>query len=375
MNDAHLNTRQAAPRGGISFWPMLLRRWWLLALATAAVVAAAYAVVNAQSESNTARALTVVPAGSTSNAPGSATDAEQLAATYAALIPEDDALARQVARRLDMSPAEARDRLGVVNTADTALLELTFKDADPAVALAGARALAELATDGGSPNIPPKTLNMARAPVEAVDASPGDGRSSLLLGILLGLFVGAVAMVFLERADARADDPADLEDALGVPATRLTKRTLGSQVALAEHWRTAASHEPASVAFVPVSGRGEAAAESAAEALATAAWQRGLRVGTRAPGEQVREPLPVAIGAEEQPGDTGLDLAIMPTARPGGEPSGESVGISSDVVVMVVRKGDRLRAARERAQALASFGIEVERILFVAGNLRVARDA
>lgn len=375
MNETQTQTERPTPRGGIRLWPMLRRRWWLLVIATAAVVLAAYSVVNAQSESHTARALTLVPAGSTSNAPGSATDAEQLAATYAALIPQDVALTEAVARELGLDPKEVEKRIGVVNTSDTALLELSFKDKDPEQALAGARALAEEATDGGTPNIPPRTLNVARFPTEAASESPGQGNSSLLLGLLLGLFVGGVAMVFLERADARADDPADAEDALGLPATRLTDRTLGSQVALAERWRSMAAREPACVAFVPASPAGERVAESAANALAAAARERGARVAVRPASEQVRELVPVGA-ADAIPGNIAdLDVAITPTARPGSEPSGEAVGISSDVVVLVVRTGDRLRAARERLNALKSLGIEVERILFVPTNLAVAQEA
>jgi capsular polysaccharide biosynthesis protein len=375
MNETQIQTDRPTPRGGIRLWPMLRRRWWLLVMATAAVVLAAYSLVNAQSDSHTARAITVVPAGSTSNAPGSATDAEQLAATYAALIPQDESLTASVGRELGLSPKDVEKRIGVVNTSDTALLELSFKDEDPAQALAGARALAQDAADGGSPNIPKKTLNVARFPTEATSNGPGQGSSSLMLGVLLGLFVGGIAMVFLERADARADDPGDAEDALGLPATRLTNRTLGSQVALAERWRSMAAREPACVAFVPASASGERVADSAANALAAAARERGARVAVRPATEQVREP--VLVGAADAiPGDAAdLDVAITPTARPGGEPSGEAVGISSDVVVLVVRKGDRLRAARERLNALKGLGIEVERILFVPRNLAVPQDA
>jgi hypothetical protein len=196
---------------------------------------------------------------------------------------------------------------------------------------------------------------VARLPAEAVHSTPGQGTSGLLLGLVLGLFVGGVLMVFLERSDARADDPGDVEDALGLPATRLTNRTLGSQVALAERWRTNASREPATVALVPATARGERAAESAAGVLGA---------------EQVRER--VLPGGELGEGD-GRGVVLTPAARPGREPSGEAVGISSDVVVLVVRKGDRLRAARERLHALGSLGIEVERILFVPGRLSAPR--
>jgi capsular polysaccharide biosynthesis protein len=319
----------------IRLWPLLRRRWWLLALTTAAIGLAAYAVTQVQKETYTSQALAVVPAGATSDAPGSATDAEQLAATYAALIPQDERIRAEVARSMGLPADEVEEKVSVVNTSDTALLELRYQDSDAGRSVAGARELAAAVDDNTSPNIPGKTLNPVRLPTEPLADTPGGDAAGLLAGLLLGAFLGGVLMVFLERADARGDDDRDFEDATGLPATSLGRRSAGPQGALIERWESLASSEPARVGFVPAARGAEKAAQRAAEVLGRAA-----RAHDR-------------------------EIAFEPAAGPGREPSGESVGLSSDVVVLVARKGDPLRATEKRLAELRSFGIEVERILLV----------
>jgi capsular polysaccharide biosynthesis protein len=319
----------------IRVWPLLRRRWWLLALTTAAVALAAYAVTSVQKESYISQALAVVPAGATSDAPGSATDAEQLAATYAALIPQDERIRAAVGREMRLPPGEVEEKVSVVNTSDTALLELRYQDASAERSVTGARALAAAVDDNTSPNIPGKTLNSVRLPTKPLADTPGGDAAGLLAGLLLGVFLGGVLMVFLERADARGDDDRDFEDATGLPATSLGRRSGGPQGALVERWESLSTGDPSRVGFVPASRSAEKAAGRAAAVLGEAAGMRGREV------------------------------AIEPAAGPGREPSGESVGLSSDVVVLVARKGDPLRGAAKRLTELRSFGIEVERILLV----------
>jgi capsular polysaccharide biosynthesis protein len=326
----------------IRLWPLLRRRWWLLALTTAAVALAGYAVTSVSKESYTSQALAVVPAGATSDAPGSATDAEQLAATYAALIPQDERIRAAVGREMRLPPGEVEEKVSVVNTSDTALLELRYQDASAERSVRGARALAAAVDDNTSPNIPGKTLNPVRLPSEPLADTPGGDAAGLLAGLLLGAFLGGVLMVFLERADARGDDERDFEDATGLPATSLGRRSAGPQAALVERWESLSTNEPPRVGFVPAVRRAEKAAERATEVLGRAARMRGR------------------------------DVAFEPARGPGREPSGESVGLSSDVVVLVARRGDPLRAAAKRLAELGSFGIEVERILMVPRHLPAA---
>jgi capsular polysaccharide biosynthesis protein len=328
---------------------MLRRRWWLLALTTAAVVLAAYAVTSIQEESTTGQALAVVPAGATSDAPGSANDAEQLAATYAALIPQDARILRRVGRRTRLAPKQVEKRIDVVNTSDTALLELRYRDPDGRRAVEGARALAHAVDNGTSPNIPRKTLNPVRLPDDPLaGGTPGGNAAWLLAGLLAGLFLGGVLMLFLERADSRADADRDVEDATGLPATSLGRRSAGAETALVERWDGLSTREPSRVAFVPVSRRAERVARHASASMAAAARRGGH--------------------------DRGPELVIEPAAGPGREPSGESVGLSSDVVVLVARKGEPLRRVTSRLAELRSLGIEVERTLVVSPRLRADHD-
>jgi capsular polysaccharide biosynthesis protein len=350
---------------------MLRRRWWLLALTTIAVTATAYAVSSIQVVSHTAQSLAVVPAGSSNeSAPGSANDAEQLAATYAALIPEDERILQSVAGELRLPLDEVEDQVTVINTSDTALLELRFEDADTQRAVDGARALARAVDDGTSPNIPRRTMSVVHMAREPLADVPGGSRTGLLAGLLVGLFLGAVAMVFLERADARGDDEREFEDALGLPATALGRRSVGPQVAVIDRWDQIAGREPARVAFVPATRAAARPARLAADALAKAARERGRNVAVEA-DVPMREPALVA-------GDDGVlvesasdAMVIALAASPGADPSGESVGLSSDVVVLVVRRGDSLAAAGARLASLRGLGIDVERILVAPRRMRI----
>jgi hypothetical protein len=124
---------------------------------------------------------------------------------------------------------------------------------------------------------------------------------------------------------------------------------------------------------VPVTRRAQAAARRAAEALAEAACERGRYVVV---DEAVSAPvleLATGGGAEEAydrsdaPGDP---TVLAPAAAPGRDPSGEIVGLSSHVVVLVARRGDPLRKAQARLASLRGLGIEVERTLVVPRRVR-----
>lgn len=361
------------PRGSrLRLLPLLRRRWWLLVLTTAATAAVAYGVSSMKEESHTAQSLTVVPAGSTKDkAPGSANDAEQLAATYAAFIPRDDAILRRIAARTRLPIDEVEDRFTVVNTSDTALLALRFEDPDAQRAVDGARVAAVAVADGTSPNIPKRSIGVVKVASEPLDGGAGGNRAGLLAGLLVGLFLGAVAMVFLERADARGDDDRDFEDALGVPASTLGRRSVGPQVPLIDRWEQLAGREPGRVAFVPATRGAEPLARDAAEALAEAACERGRFVAVE-PMLGAREPalvVPTHAGAAVEAMHEAM--LLTPAAGPGRDPSGESVGLSSDVVVLVVRRGDSIASAAARLSSLRGLGIDVERVLVAPRRMKI----
>jgi len=360
------------PGSRIRLIPLLRRRWWLLVLTTVAVAAAGYAVTTLKEERHTAQALVVVPTGTSSKAPGSANDAEQLAATYAALIPQDVSILREVGRVTGLPRERVERGIEVINTTDTALLELRFEDPEADRAVTGARSLARAVDRGVSPNVPDGTMGIVRLPSEPLAATPGGDAAGLLAGLLLGLFLGCVTMVFLERADARGDDERDFADALGLPSTTLGRRSVGPQVPLIDRWEQVAARAGPRVALVPVTRRAQAAARRAAEALAEAACERGRYVVV---DEAVSAPvLELATGGggeaydrSDAPGDP---TVLAPAAAPGRDPSGEIVGLSSHVVVLVARRGDPLRKAQARLASLRGLGIEVERTLVVPRRVR-----
>jgi hypothetical protein len=152
-------------------------------------------------------------------------------------------------------------------------------------------------------------------------------------------------MAFLERADSRADDYREIEEATGVPSTRLDRRSAGAQLALLDRWEALGRNGTAHVAAVPATRGAEVAAERAAETLNAA---------SRAHGREV---------------------VVHAAAGPGHEPSGESVSLSSDVTVLVARKGERLKRVAARLAELNGLGIDVERTLMTTRGFRPTQAA
>ena len=91
-------------RGQLSLRPALLRRGWVLPWTALVVAALAYGVATLQSTTYNAEAvLTVSPAIGTG--PGSASQANELAATYANAIPRDEGIDRVLVRTIGRSAA------------------------------------------------------------------------------------------------------------------------------------------------------------------------------------------------------------------------------------------------------------------------------
>jgi hypothetical protein len=169
--------------------------------------------------SYSAQALLLVKPGATASGPGSASEANLLATTYAALIPSDDALAAAVANRIGSDPAAARGRIGASVVTGTSLLELTYRAPRAETALVGARAAALAIASGVmvSGVIPAGSVQVVGLPTRAT-RSGGLARDAGLLGALLGAALGAVLVATAERADPRIDRPSDLEATLGCRA-------------------------------------------------------------------------------------------------------------------------------------------------------------
>jgi hypothetical protein len=103
--------------------------------------------------------------------------------------------------------------------AGTSLIEVNYKAKTAKEAVAGVNAVARV-LNNGSPDsaIPKRSL----AVVELATAAPKVGSIhsvGIPLGIILGLFVGAIAVLAIERADPRVDDVEDLARITGTAAS------------------------------------------------------------------------------------------------------------------------------------------------------------
>jgi capsular polysaccharide biosynthesis protein len=230
----------------------LRRRWWLIPLAVVMTAAAAFAAAQLKESNYTASSWLVTSSDDGFRGPGRAFDASRLALTYATSLPEDDQLIAHIARAIDRSPDEVDDNFTVVNQPDTAAVRLRYSDDDPEVARAGARAAAEGASgrEPAAASVTPGTLSVVRLADES-DESTDFGLLALALGALLGLGLGIILMLALERADPRLDEPRDVQELTGIPASRLDDLTPGRAAALLERWHALAGKQSARVAIVP----------------------------------------------------------------------------------------------------------------------------
>jgi capsular exopolysaccharide synthesis family protein len=166
-------------------------------------------VADSRPGSYTATMVFVVP--STSNASISPDGAQRLASTYAALLLDDDLIARAVARALQREPADVKGRLTAVNPVNTSLVRVTYAGRSRAEALTGMTALEGAMTGPrpASPAVRPRSV----VPVQAARVTaPSSPMSSLLLAAMFGLCAAFVIIVALERSDVRVDDTSILEE-------------------------------------------------------------------------------------------------------------------------------------------------------------------
>ena len=126
------------------------------------------AVVHFSPASYASSALLVVPSGARSAGPGAASDAQTLAATYAAEIPQDAAVHGAIAATTGIPATQVASRLTITVESGSALLDLRFTAPSAAKAVAGTGAPRGSAR---SPALP----SAASRPVRA-------GRSSALGG-------------------------------------------------------------------------------------------------------------------------------------------------------------------------------------------------
>ena len=151
-------------RGQLSLRPALLRRGWVLPWTALVVAALAYGVATLQSTTYNAEAvLTVSPAIGTG--PGSASQANELAGTYANAIPRDEGIERVLVREIGRS-ATADGTVDASLRRDSAVLDVTFTAPERDDAKKGAQAIAAAvsSTRPVTTSISPGTMRIVRRP-------------------------------------------------------------------------------------------------------------------------------------------------------------------------------------------------------------------
>lgn len=189
------------------------RRWWVPVLTVLVATAIGGVVAANRPGSYTATMVFVVPSTPGRDAGISPDGAQRLASNYAALLPDDDLIARAVAGAVKREPAYVNGRLSAVNPVNTAIVRATYAGRTRAEAFAGIRALQAALTSPkpASPAVRSKTVLPVQ---EARVTAPSSPMMSLGLAALFGLCAAAVLIIALERADVRVDGTAVLEDYL-----------------------------------------------------------------------------------------------------------------------------------------------------------------
>ncbi|MHB1585401.1 MAG: YveK family protein, partial [Acidimicrobiales bacterium] len=200
--------------------PWLRRRAWLLMVAALAGGAGGAWAGNHKGISYSAQSTLVVQSGSGKAGPGNANDAAALAVTYSTLLPTDSTIVDSAARSLGVSPSTVSHHLSVSVVTGTAVMLLKYSAPTAAEAQRGARTVAQIAAGAAPPSaaIPTGSLVVVQLPTSASIAGSLH-KVGLPLGIVLGLAVGAILVIAVERADPRLDTAEQLASVGDCPAT------------------------------------------------------------------------------------------------------------------------------------------------------------
>lgn len=313
----------------------LRRRGWLLGVTTAMVAVCAYLVGSMRPATYSAEAVGVV----TANTQLTPDQANQLAITYAGLIPTDQAIAAAAARSLRTTPSDVTKRLSTFNDLNTALLRIDYRATSADGARAGAAAVLD-AIAGPHPvsrNIAPKSIGVVAAPTKA--SSSQSLKALVAVGSILGLALGGLLIVAWERMDPRIDELTQLSSELGCPASSFQGLSDPSTAALLERWKEL-SRQPLArrpqlrVALLPVTPRA----------------RRHLHVVTEKllPGLAYQSVAPTADRAS----CVLLQLGVLTEGS-----ADVGVAMSCDITVLVVERGTPRATLRNTASILHTFGI------------------
>jgi capsular polysaccharide biosynthesis protein len=320
------------------------RRSWVALVAVLLTVSVAWAIARVQHEMYTAEAVLIVPSGSKQGAPGNANEANRLARTYASLIPNDDRVRQFLMQNLALTSDDIEKNLTVSNDAETSLVRIVYRDQNARRAVQAARLLADSVTGASpvSPTIAPKSMIVADQPERAVP-EPSPSRTAVPIGVVLGLCLGGLAVVILERADARVDTAAALSAETTCPVSKLEELSTWSMVAMLERWRALANSSSTWVALIPASN---------------GLNQTVVALGRHIYAEGRSSPFRVELSAVSAGRTTDDDrLTIILGGAPGGEEAGETVAVACDLTVLVVAEGTAVKDVRSAIAVLEQYGV------------------
>jgi len=199
----------------------------------------------------------------------STSDDVRQAPTYASLLEHDAGLLAHVAGEVGVPAATVDDDLVAQSITNTSIIEVTYtsENADQAARAVRAIVADVTAKQPQATAITPGSFELVQPATEATES--GSTRlPTVPLAALLGLIVGAVAAIALDRTDPRADDVTDLARVSGPLAVGTGPGAVSDVASLLRGWHRSTDGVPV-VALVPVpDGRGNAGPTSPAQANA-----------------------------------------------------------------------------------------------------------
>jgi capsular polysaccharide biosynthesis protein len=219
------------------------RRAWIVLACLVIALGAAGAIEHTVPVSYSASAALLVPSGFNANGPGAASEADNLAATYSTVLPEDSQVQQLVAAASGVPPTEIPKHLSITVATGSSVLDVTLSAPSPTGALAGLKALVSAVT--GRPPVVSAVATGSLLPIH-VDATATRTSTSLKKGLALGgaigLIIGIVGAIAWDRADPHIDRLEDLRAELAdCPAWKGTgsPEMLSSMV---DMWRAGPDH-------------------------------------------------------------------------------------------------------------------------------------
>lgn len=264
-----MTPRAETPAPRLLSWSALLRRGWIVPLVMGCAALAAMLLAQQRETSYSAESTVIVSTSPGRLGPGAANDATTLARTYAGVIPEDRRVLATLARVVRRPVDEVETGVSVINDPGTFLLRLGYRDPEEARAIAGADALARavLRPPRRGSAIGQGSLRLVSRADDARRVA-GDVRLAVIIGSLLGGFVGLVLLLGWERADRRIDDERDLKAEFRGGVSALYRMNEQGLVALRERWLGLAGVPDPRVGLIAVNKRSLPAAQRTAERLA-----------------------------------------------------------------------------------------------------------